>query len=142
LISVPQSALFVQESPPGFLGPVTAFRTTTGQFGFALGFAASGAMVDGFGSANLHQQVLKLGSTTLWSSELEAKVRAALGSGMLSHAKDLPAKAIQVMADTYASGLAGTLLVAALVVGLLGAISLLLLVIGHQQRRVEQGARA
>ena len=142
LIAVPQSALFVQEAPPGSLGPVTAFRTTTGQFGFALGFAASGAMVDGFGSANLHEQVLKLGSTTVWSTELEAKVRAVLGSGMLGHAKDLPAKAIEVMTDTYASGLAGTLLVAALVVGLLGAISLLLLVIGHQQRRVEQGARA
>ena len=142
LIAVPQSALFVQEAPPGALGPVTAFRTTTGQFGFALGFAASGAMVDGFGSANLHEQVLKLGSTTVWSSELEAKVRAVLGSGMLSHAKDLPAKAIEVMSDTYASGLAGTLVVAALLVGLLGAISLLLLVIGHQQRRVEQGARA
>jgi len=142
LIAVPQSALFVQEAPPGSLGPVTAFRTTTGQFGFALGFAASGAMVDGFGSANLHNHVLNLGSTTLWSSELEAKVRAALGSGMLSHAKDFPAKAIEVMAETYASGLAGTLLIAALVVGLLGAISLLLLVIGHQQRRVDQGARA
>ena len=141
-IAVPQSALFVQEAPPGSLGPVTAFRTTTGQFGFALGFAASGAMVDGFGSANLHEQALKLGSTTVWSSELEAKVRAVLGSGMLGHAKDLPPKAIEVMTDTYASGLAGTLLVAALVVGLLGAISLLLLVIGHQQRRVEQGTRA
>ena len=142
LIAVPQSALFVQEAPPGSLGPVTAFRTTTGQFGFALGFAASGAMVDGFGSANLHQQVLKLGSTTVWSSELEAKVRAALGSGMLGHAKGLPDKAIQVMTDTYASGLAGTLLVAALVVGLLGAISLLLLVIGHQQQVIEQRTRA
>ena len=142
LIAVPQSALFVQEAPPGSLGPVTAFRTTTGQFGFALGFAASGAMVDGFGSANLHEQVLKLDSTTVWSSELEAKVRAALGSGMLGHTKGLPDKAIQVMTDIYASGLAGTLLVAALVVGLLGAISLLLLVIGHQQQVIEQRARA
>jgi len=142
LIAVPQSALFVQEAPPGSLGPVTAFRTTTGQFGFALGFAASGAMVDGFGSANLHDQVLKLGSTTVWSSELEAKVRAALGSGMLGHAKGLPDEAFQLLAATYASGLAGTLLVAALLVGCLGAISLLLLVIGHPQRRLAPGARA
>ena len=141
-MAVPQTALFVQEAPAGSLGPVTAFRTTTGQFGFALGFAASAAMVNGFGAANLHEQVLKLGSTTVWSSELEAKVRAALGSGRLSHAKGLPAQAIQLMSDTYASGLAGTMLVAALLVGLLGAISLLLLVIGHQQQRVEPGARA
>jgi hypothetical protein len=141
-MAVPQAALFVQEAPPGSLGPVTAFRTTTGQFGFALGFAASGAMVNGFGAANLHEQVLKLGATTVWSSELEAKVRAALGSGMLSHAKGLPAQAIQLMSDSYASGLAGTMLVAALLVGLLGAISLLLLVIGHRQEGVEQGTRA
>ena len=139
---VPQAALFVQEAPPGSLGPVTAFRTTTGQFGFALGFGASGAMVNGFGSANLHDQVLKLGSTVAWSSELEAKVRAALGSGRLGHAKGLTAQAIQLMSDTYASGLAGTMLTTALLVGLLGAISLLLLVIGHRQQGDQQGARA
>jgi hypothetical protein len=46
------------------------------------------------------------------------------------------------MSDTYASGLAGTMLVTAVLVGLLGAISLLLLVIGHQQQRLEQGTRA
>ncbi|MFM7652632.1 MAG: MFS transporter, partial [Vulcanococcus sp.] len=139
---VPQAALFVQEAPPGSLGPVTAFRTTSGQFGFALGFAASGAMVNGFGSANLHQQVLKLGSTVAWSSELEAKVRAALASGRLGHAKGLTAQAIQLMSDTYASGLAGTMLTTALLVGLLGSISLLLLVIGHRQQRVRQGVPA
>jgi hypothetical protein len=60
---------------------------------------------------------------------------------MLSRAKGLTAQAIQVMTDTYASGLAGTMLVSALLVGLLGAISLLFLVIGHQQQRVEQGVR-
>lgn len=141
-LTVPQSALFVQEAPPGSLGPVTAFRTTTGQFGFALGFATSGAMVNGFGSANLHAQVLQLGTKAVWSAELDAKVRAALGNGMLSHAKGLPAQAIEVMSETYASGLAGTMLVTALLVGLLGAISLLLLVIGHQQQRLEQEARA
>jgi hypothetical protein len=42
------------------------------------------------------------------------------------------------MAETYTSGLAGTMLVAALLVGLLGAISLLLLVIGHQQQREQE----
>jgi hypothetical protein len=46
------------------------------------------------------------------------------------------------MSDTYASGLAGTMLVAALLVGLLGAISMVLLVIGHQQQRVEPGVRS
>ena len=36
----------------------------------------------------------------------------------------------------------GSMVGVAALVGLLGAISLLLLVIGHRQQRVEQGARA
>ena len=74
-ISVPQSALFIQEAPPRYLGSVTAFRTTTGQFGFALGFATSGAMVTGLGSLGLHERMLKLGSTAVQRVDLEAKLR-------------------------------------------------------------------
>jgi len=39
------------------------------------------------------------------------------------------------MSEAYASGLAGTMVGVALIVGLLGAISLLSLVIGHRQQR-------
>ncbi|MEY3964544.1 MAG: hypothetical protein RLZZ106_1799, partial [Cyanobacteriota bacterium] len=42
-------------------------------------------------------------------------------------------KALEVISQSYASGLAGTMIVVGLLVALLGAISLLLLVIGHQQ---------
>jgi len=132
-LSVPQSALFVQEAPARFFGSVTAFRTTTGQLGFALGFAASGALVNGFGFASLRERLLKLGATQAQLPELEARVRAALSSGVLSHAKGAPSQATAVIAESYASGLAGTMLVVAVVVALLGAISLLLLVIGRQQ---------
>ena len=62
-VSVPQSALFVKEAPARYFGSVTAFRTTTGQLGFALGFAASGAMVSGFGFASLRDRMLKLGAS-------------------------------------------------------------------------------
>ena len=134
-IAVPQSALFIQEAPPRALGAVTAFRTTTGQLGFAFGFAASGAMVHWFGFASLHEHLLQLGSRAVHTPGLAARVRAALDSGMLSHDKGSPAMAIELMAETYASGLAGTMVVVALLVGLFGAISLLLLVIGHQQQR-------
>ena len=138
-LSVPQSALFVQEAPQRYFGSVTAFRTTTGQLGFALGFAASGAMVNGFGFASLRERLLKLGATPAQIPALEAKVRADLASGVLSHAKGAPSKAIEVITSSYASGLAGTMIVVALLVALLGVISLLLLVIGNQQRRLEQG---
>ncbi|MEB3331948.1 MAG: MFS transporter [Synechococcaceae cyanobacterium] len=132
-VSVPQSALFVQEAPQRYFGSVTAFRTTTGQLGFALGFAASGAMVNGFGFASLRDRLLRLGATPAEIPALEAKVRAALSSGVLNHARATPSKAIEVIANSYASGLTGTMLVVALLVALLGAISLLLLVIGRQQ---------
>ena len=60
-------------------------------------------------------------------------MRALLSSGALSQAKEPPSKALEVISQSYASGLAGTMIVVGLLVGLLGAISLLLLVIGHQQ---------
>ena len=132
-LSVPQSALFVQEAPARYFGSVTAFRTTTGQLGFALGFAASGAMVNGFGFASLRDRLLKLGASPTQLPEIEAKVRAALSSGVLSHPKGQPSRAIEVLTAAYASGLGVTMLVVALLVALLGVISLLLLVIGRQQ---------
>ena len=133
-VSVPQSALFVQAAPARYFGSVTAFRTTTGQLGFALGFAASGAMVNGFGFASLRERLLKLGATPAQIPQLEAKVRAALSSGVLDHSKGAPSKAIEVIGESYASGLTGTMVVVAMLVALLGCISLLLLVIGHQQQ--------
>jgi len=85
------------------------------------------------GFATVRDRLLKLGATPEQIPELEARVRAALSSGVLSHAKGTSPRAIEVIANSYASGLAGTMLMVALVVALLGAISLLLLVIGRQQ---------
>lgn len=132
-VSVPQSALFVQEAPPRYFGSVTAFRTTTGQLGFALGFAVSGAMVNGFGFASLRDRLLKLGASPAQIPGLEDKVRALLSSGALSHVKGASSQVMEVIGQSYASGLAGTMIVVALLVALLGSISLLLLVIGRQQ---------
>jgi MFS family permease len=141
LISVPQAALFVLEAPPRSLGSVTAFRTTAGQLGFALGFASSGAMVNGFGFASLRDRMMQLGSTPIQSHQLESLLREALRGGGPSQQAGAPWKAIQVMSEAYARGLAGTMVGVALIVGLLGVISLLLLVIGHRQQGLEQGAR-
>lgn len=60
-------------------------------------------------------------------------MRALLSSGALTHHQDTTSKALEVIGQAYASGLAGTMIVVGLLVALLGAISLLLLVIGHQQ---------
>jgi hypothetical protein len=57
---------------------------------------------------------------------------------VLSHGKESASTVEKVLAGAYANGLTGTMVVVGLLVGLLGAISLLLLVIGHQQQRAEQ----
>ena len=137
LISVPQAALFVQEAPARSLGSVTAFRTTTGQLGFALGFGSSGAMVNGFGFASLRDRLVTLDTSPSATHGLESQLREALSGAGLSHNAEAPSKAIQLMTESYASGVADTMVAAALLVGLLGAISLLFLVIGHQQQRTE-----
>jgi len=137
LISVPQAALFVQEAPARSLGSVTAFRTTTGQLGFALGFGSSGAMVNGFGFASLRDRLVTLDTSPSATHGLESQLREALSGAGLSHNAEAPSKAIQLMTESYASGVADTMIAAALLVGLLGAISLLFLVIGHQQQRTE-----
>lgn len=137
-ISVPQSALFVQEAPAHCFGAVTAFRTTTGQLGFALGLAASGAMVNGFGFASLRQRLLALGVHPQDLTDLVAKVRAFLSQGVLPDATPTAKVWESAVYGAYASGLAGTLLIVALLTALLGVISLLLLAIGHGQQRQGQ----
>jgi MFS family permease len=141
-LSVPQSALFVQEAPASSFGAVTAFRTTTGQLGFALGFAASGALVNGFGYASLRERLLQLGATPAQLPDLLTKVRAALSSGALSHAHGTSPKVLRVLADSYASGFTATMLVSALLVTLLIVITLLLLAIGAQQANTLQDPSA
>jgi hypothetical protein len=91
-------------------------------------------MVNGFGFANLRDRMLQLGSSPIQSRQLESLLREALSGGRLSQHGGAGANAIQVMSEAYASGLAGTMVGVALIVGLLGAISLLLLVIGHRQQ--------
>ncbi len=78
LISVPESALLVLEAPTRSLGTVTAFRTTTGQLAFALGFAISGAMVNSLDVASLGDRMLWLGSTSEQTHGLESQLREAL----------------------------------------------------------------
>lgn len=134
-VAVPQSALFVQEAPERYFGAVTAFRTTSGQLGFALGFAASGAMANGFGYASLRTRLLEAGVGPEAIPALVNRVRIVLSTGVLPPGS--PRALETVIHQAYATGLAGTMLVVATVVLLLGVISLLLLAIGLLQRQLE-----
>ncbi len=141
-VAVPQSALFVQEAPAGSFGAVTAFRTTCGQLGFAMGFAASGALVNGFGVASLQHRLLERGVRPSAIPALLSRSRAFLSHGMPPDAS-LPAqKLMRGIEEAYATGLGSTMLVAALVVALLLVISQLLLVIGALQHQVSRPAGA
>jgi len=139
-VAVPQSALFVQEAPARYFGAVTAFRTTSGQLGFALGFAASGAMANGFGFSNLRTRLFDAGVGPQAIPVLVNRVRTILSTGVLPAGS--PKAFETVIHQAYASGLAGTMLVVATVVLLLSVISLLLLAIGLLQQRLESRAAA
>jgi MFS family permease len=141
-VAVPQSALFVQEAPAHSFGAVTAFRTTCGQLGFAMGFAASGALVNGFGVASLRHRLLERGVRPSAIPDLLSRSRVFLSHGIPPGASQPARPLMQAIQEAYATGLGGTMLVAALVVALLLVISLLLLVIGALQHQVSQSAGA
>lgn len=136
-VAVPQSALVVREAPAGSFGAVTAFRTTCGQLGFALGFATSGALVNGFGVTNLRHRLLNQGINPAAIPALLSQARAVLNHGVPPGASQPSRDLLRAIHAAYASGLAGTMLVAALGVALLMIISLLLLVIGALQGPME-----
>ncbi len=141
-VAVPQSALFVQEATARSFGAVTAFRTTCGQLGFAMGFAASGALVHGFGVASLRHRLLDLGVGASAIPALLSKSRVFLSHGILPSASQPTQTLMLAIHEAYATGLGGTMLVAALVVTLLLLISLLLLASGSLQHPVNQSAGA
>lgn len=136
-VAVPQSALFVREAPARSFGAVTAFRTTCGQLGFAMGFAVSGALVNGFGVESLRQRLLNQGVTPGAIPALLSRARAVLNHGIPPGASPPSQDLVRAIHASYASGLAGTMLVAAAVVALLLIISVLLLVIGALQGPTE-----
>lgn len=134
-VAVPQSALIVREAPSRSFGAVTAFRTTCGQLGFAVGFAVSGALVNGFGVANLRHRLLAQGVSPDALPGLLMRARAIVTHGLPASASQASSVLVRSIDEAYAAGLGGTMVVVAVVVALLQVISLLLLVIGALQQR-------
>ncbi len=122
-VAVPQSALFVQEAPERCFGAVTAFRTTTGQLGFASGFAVSGALVHGFGLADLRQGLLAQGIPPTALPALLERGRAFLNHGLPAGAPLPPPEPLRAMQQAHAAGVAGAMAVTALAVAVLLAVS-------------------
>ena len=137
-VAVPQSALFVQEAPNNCFGSVLAFRTTSGQLGFAFGLAVSGTMVSGFGFNDLVTHLQLAGLSVDQIPNLDQQVRLFLRNSPI-HIEGLQVEPVlRVMREGYSQGMAATMLVVAAITGLLLALSLLLLIIGSEQQLLHQ----
>ena len=133
-VSVPQSALFVAEAPASSFGPVTSFRTTVGQLGYAMGFAVSAALVNSFGQTNLLGRLEKAGVEPSQLGQALDDVRLFMSSGN-DGSGPVAKEAIANLGPAYAAGFNWAMLISGVTVGLLGVITVLLLVIGmHQQK--------
>ena len=137
-VAVPQSALFVQEAPEDCFGSVLAFRTTSGQLGFAFGLAASGTMISGFGFNDLHNRMQAAGLGLEHLPQLDEQIRLFLRNSPISLEGSASQQLLKLLQEAYTQGLAGTMLVVAVITGLLFAISLLLLIIGREQQLLHQ----
>lgn len=132
-VSVPQSALFVAEAPAASFGPVTSFRTTVGQLGYAMGFAVSAALVNSFGQANLVGRLEKAGVEPGRLGQAMDDVRLFMSSGK-GGSSTLAKESVADLGPAYAAGFNWAMLISGVTVGLLGIITVLLLIIGLRQK--------
>ena len=137
-VAVPQSALFVQEAPAHCFGSVLAFRTTSGQLGFACGLAASGTMISGFGFNDLLTRLQIAGIHGQQIPELNAQVRLFLRNSPLQLDGAIAEPFTEVLRAAYTQGVSATMLIVAALTGLLLALSLLLLILGREQQLLHQ----
>jgi MFS family permease len=140
-VSVPQSALFVAEAPKSSFGPVTSFRTTVGQLGYAMGFAVSSALVGAFGTKNLIGRLEESGVPPSHIGKAIDDVRLFLRSGKDSSGETAK-EAIADIGPAYAAGFNWAVGISGVAVGLLGVITILLLIIGMKQVKDQQNKSA
>lgn len=140
-VSVPQSALFVAEAPKESFGPVTSFRTTVGQLGYAMGFAVSAALVNAYGQSNLFSRLSDAGVPPSQLGKAMDDVRLFMQSGK-DGSGELAKKAVEDLGPAYAVGFNWAMALSGIAVALLGVITILLLIIGMRQAKDEAQAKA
>lgn len=130
--SVPQSVLFVSAAPTKFFGPVTSFRTTTGQLGYALGFAVSAGLLSAFGTRELKGHLAASGVEESQMANPVKQVIAYITQG--TQPTDSAAKTEMAnAANDYAFGFDAMMVTSGVFIAFLGVITILLLVIGNKQ---------
>ena len=131
-VSVPQSALFVAEAKPEYFGPVTAFRTTAGQLGYALGFAVSTALVNTYGRLDLIEKLRDAGVAPSQIGDAVSQVVLFMRTGQSDGSAEALA-GISKLGEAYSGGFAAALVISGFTVLFLAAITMLLLIIGMRQ---------
>lgn len=130
--SVPQSVLFVSVAPDKYFGPVTSFRTTTGQLGYALGFAVSTGLLTSFGTRELKENLANQGVS---EADMALPVKQVIAYITHGAKPTNPAAQAEVAnaAHDYTFGFDAMMITCGVFIGLLGIITILLLVIGNKQ---------
>ena len=132
--SVPQSVLFLSEAPPKFFGPVTSFRTTAGQLGYALGFAVSSGLLSAFATKDLRERLASSGVAQGQMRNPMQQVIDFVTKGSQPTLHDAQAQ-IGTALNDYAYGFDAMMILCGVFIGLLGVITILLLIIGMKQTK-------
>jgi hypothetical protein len=125
-VSVPQSQMFLKEAPKAFFGPVTSSRTTVGQLGFALGMAGASAMVSALTMGGVTERLQAAGvSPTDIASGLDSVNMFVQADE--KPATDLARQALSAASDSYLNAFSVTMLVVAVLMLAMAAMTFLLL---------------
>ncbi|MFZ1362235.1 MAG: MFS transporter [Candidatus Nanopelagicales bacterium] len=130
--SVPQSVLFVSVAPAKYFGPVTSFRTTAGQLGYALGFAVSTGLLSAFATAELRERLSNNGVAQSQMQNPMQQVIDFVTKGTQPTLSEAQAQ-IGTALNDYAYGFDAMMIICGIFLAFLGAITILLLVIGNKQ---------
>ena len=95
-------------------------------------------MISGFGFHDLHSRMQAAGLGLEHLPQLDEQIRLFLRNSPISLDGSASQQLLHLLREAYSQGLAGTMLVVAVITGLLFAISLLLLIIGREQQLLHQ----
>jgi hypothetical protein len=95
-------------------------------------------MISGFGFNDLHNRMQAAGLGLEHLPQLDEQIRLFLRNSPISLEGSASQQLLKLLREAYTQGLAGTMVVVAVITGLLFAISLLLLIIGREQQLLHQ----
>ncbi|CAA0120883.1 Gentisate transporter [Mycolicibacterium vanbaalenii] len=141
LISVPQSVMFVSQAPARYFGPVTSFRTTVGQIGYAMGLTLSVVLVEGFGHARFAGNLQRAGLAT------PSQVAAGIDD-VRSFARDqvepttaAGKAAVEAAEKAYTQGFDATMVLCAAFIALMGVVTVFMIDAGGTIKRLRRRIR-